>query len=1242
MAKFQLGKNIKFEFLGKKGMAAKSFNEDFVTKSENEIRMSYGNKRPSMDYMRATGGDIVRIPYYPLNRRTLFDLAIYSDILRVVIQSKRKETFRQGYEIEEVFSKKCNECEKEFDYDEDECDECGSTDLRGPEIEQRKRLELFLPNVNDNHQNLMMVSGEINDDIETIDDGFMLMTKDYYFEKDKKDEGKSNFISSVPVELLRVHPLNIYIIADKTGRPGRDQEGKPVLTCVNHRDQYVQDNEYCSQCGCQLLQAHYRAEDYDGQFIYYVKGEVYHRSLYSPSVTYGFSPILSVWLKVTTLMSMDYYMNKYYTKQRPPVGMFLVNTPNMESLEKAWNWMLDQFKENPHQIPPLAIENPKGHGGKIGEFINFMNTLQEMQYTESRNEFRRTIGAVFGVMPLFQADLSAGGGLNNEGLQITVTNRAIEDTQKIYNEGFYPWITDQMSITDYKIVLKPSEEEDEIHELDLESAKIRNAAMMQSMGYCYDDKTEILTDKGWKSFKDITNDEVVATLNPETEKLEYQKIKNRIAQTYKGIMHKYDSQHISLVVTPNHKIYAQKYQYGRDCDFKLYDSEYTFGKRIKLKKDFKWSGYNQEYFRLPDIVKNSNSQKSIDKIKMDDWLEFLGWFLSEGSCFINESHYIVDISQREYSTHYGEIKECLDRIGFKYQQTPVGYRIIMKQLYDYLKQFGKSNQKYIPREILNLESNQLIILLESLIKGDGWEEEKCRRYCTVSNQLADDVQELALKVGYVADISIKKQVGYQAPNGTGNYDLNIVRLTTNRKEVLIDPYQDNREYYFIEKYDGMIYCVEVPKYNLVYVRRNGKTCWSGNSVTLNEQKEFEFEPTEEPVKAPDIGGAFGGATGAAGGSPSPFTGDKPSGQSKPSQRFSGQPGSVERSIKKGDGLRRISTGRVELRRGEPLVILTEHIKGEIEKIKIDIDESQSSEINIVITTQDEEEILNITRDKSSIFYPKNTSVINQEMVGSNIQKAKKSLLDERYICDGNLKISLKGSGTKDVIDDIEITVRQLEVTKSEGTAASSTAGVFNPVSSRRRNITRLITNSIKKVGKEMGKGMPITKAEENIEEMMDFIEDSLYSKKFSGVGKSASDRIKDFIIRSIVEGKDLSKVMKYIERTGGKNINAGQAQLIARTEMQALQNKAREWAFKSFDPNDKEKYKWLGPNDSRVTNTCKAIKKRTSNGVSMDQLKSIVKDESRKAILRGELPSNFKSRDFTPHFSCRHTFIRHI
>lgn len=433
--------------------------------------------RAMLDPREVAGDDQVVIPMQPLPMQVLYETARYSDVLRTVHQSLRKEIFRLGYSVKEVFANKCNQCGKEFDNITEECDECHSTDMSEPDVEQKKTLIKFCKSCNDNHQDIIKVSEEINDDEEIIDDGYMLFVKDYYWGRD------GMLIHSVPVELLRVDPKYIRLIADRKGRPGMNMNGQRLFVCLAHRNSVHMDIEKCPNCGRQMFPAYFRAEEPNGNFIYYAKEEICHKSKYNSSLTYGCSLIYSVWMKVVTLMNMDMYMKNYYTKQRPPRGLLFVNTPNMDSLTKAWGWMMEEFKKNPHTIPPIAVEQTAGSRGNLVNFIDFMRSMDEMQFIECRNEFRRQIGACYSVMPLFQADISTSGGLNNEGLQITVTNRAVKDGQGIYNDEFYPWVCKQLGVTDYKIELNPNEEQDLVAKEDLRAKRIQNARMMQEMGF---------------------------------------------------------------------------------------------------------------------------------------------------------------------------------------------------------------------------------------------------------------------------------------------------------------------------------------------------------------------------------------------------------------------------------------------------------------------------------------------------------------------------------------------------------------------------------------------------------------------------------------------------------------------------------------------------------------------------------------------------------------------------------------
>jgi hypothetical protein len=77
----------------------------------------------------------------------------------------------------------------------------------------------------------------------------------------------------------------------------------------------------------------------------------------------------------------------------------------------------------------------------------------------------------------------------------------------------------------------------------------------RSLGECVPPETEIYTVNGWKSIKDIANDEVIATLNVENNELEFQRIDRKIDRRYRGPMHRIRvSRAHDVCLTPNHNI----------------------------------------------------------------------------------------------------------------------------------------------------------------------------------------------------------------------------------------------------------------------------------------------------------------------------------------------------------------------------------------------------------------------------------------------------------------------------------------------------------------------------------------------------------------------------------------------------------------------------------------------------------------------------------------------------------------
>jgi hypothetical protein len=147
-----------------------------------------------------------------------------------------------------------------------------------------------------------------------------------------------------------------------------------------------------------------------------------------------------------------------------------------------------------------------------------------------------------------------------------------------------------------------------------------------------------------------------------------------------------------------------------------------------------------------------------------------------------------------------------------------------RQLYEYLRAFGKSYGKYIPQPIKELSREYLSVLLTALLDGDGNKQSKNSwRYTTVSPRLADDVQELALKCGMAASVKQDREGFYR-----------VSLCTTRTAQCNLG--QDRSTWV---DYSGMVYCVEVPN-SVVMVRQNGHAYFSGNSKGAGDQYTIDY------------------------------------------------------------------------------------------------------------------------------------------------------------------------------------------------------------------------------------------------------------------------------------------------------------------------------------------------------------------------------------------------------------------
>jgi len=398
-----------------------------------------------------------------------------SIILRTTINTLAQEIFRRGYYWEKEFHRKCTECEEEYQHDVLECELCGS-ETQEPDVDQLLYPKWLFKQRNEQDQSFIDVMREVEWDLDIVDDAFLVLEKEYFIDE------KSGDVEFYRVKsLARSDPTFMRLVADKRGSRG----GRWLIClragCRDKTYPHTEEYEFCEKCNLPLQDVHFVNSAGAGKTQYYIEGEVIHISKYNPSKLYGRSPVATMWRQAMTLTAMDNYMYLAYSKRRIPRGILAITTDNIQSTASFWKGAEEKMERDPHYIPKVGVESATGRG-KV-EFVRFMDSLDEMQYAQVRDEIRTRIAAFYGVSNIFMMDTGKGGGLNNEGMQILVTNRAVEFGQKIYTRDLFPRIMNEMGVTDWKVTLYPNEEEDDVTRLRRDEMEVNVAQRMMQLGF---------------------------------------------------------------------------------------------------------------------------------------------------------------------------------------------------------------------------------------------------------------------------------------------------------------------------------------------------------------------------------------------------------------------------------------------------------------------------------------------------------------------------------------------------------------------------------------------------------------------------------------------------------------------------------------------------------------------------------------------------------------------------------------
>lgn len=354
-------------------------------------------------------------------------------------------------------------------------------------------------------------------------------------------------------------------------------------------------------------------------------------------------------------------------------------------------------------------------------------------------------------------------------------------------------------------------------------------ALLRDKHSCYDDKTEVLTDSGWKLFKDVSDSDKVATLDISNNTIEYLIPERVVSFDFEGELIHIQTQHLDLAITPGHKMVASAYNYEKGRGNSAFGWEDISLNHVS--EDFL-----EHPFRIPlsgGVWKKDNGVSELTEREA----EFIGFTLGDGHVTPYSGVYFHLHKERKIDY----ICSLCDELNLNYSHNldtrtiyvhkAPGFANILSSTY------SESGRK-VPEAIRGQSPEVIRSFLKGFIEADGHISRSGK--ITVSakdREVLEGIQELLLKTGSLGKITeITRPSGFNPDEIVTIYRMIIHRgrntfarvgwTKEERGKQVTRPY-----------YKGRVWCATT-KNGTLYVRRSGKTAWCGN--TPFETGYFQF------------------------------------------------------------------------------------------------------------------------------------------------------------------------------------------------------------------------------------------------------------------------------------------------------------------------------------------------------------------------------------------------------------------
>ena len=371
------------------------------------------------------------------------------------IRTRRDELYRNEFPVlKPRFRVKCKRCESEFDSEPDECPACGHDGLRRPDPEEKREADRLFESVNREGQSLRELAKSCEPDQWLAGVSVIILRYDYTVSTDSQLVEDGTILNRQIDELVRADPAQVVPVVNENGRIGGHW-----YTCPIHRSDPAESPGRCDKCNAELRDVHFVEEGSGDNKRFYFADEIVTWAYPYPRLggLDGLAPAAVVWLRQVILEMMDHYGAAYYdtSSDRLPNQFMILHTTNPDH----WEEQLSQARgeDDAYDAPIFSNEySPQDSSTPEVQVIDAMPDELLGQNQQIKQDYKEDIRQAFGISNIHDSDLSDAGGLNNEGLQLEVTDRSIASQQHDYVEGWLDTLGKRLGIDDWRIEFLPS------------------------------------------------------------------------------------------------------------------------------------------------------------------------------------------------------------------------------------------------------------------------------------------------------------------------------------------------------------------------------------------------------------------------------------------------------------------------------------------------------------------------------------------------------------------------------------------------------------------------------------------------------------------------------------------------------------------------------------------------------------------------------------------------------------------